>query len=187
MRRKDGIEKFIHDNRRTFEAERPGAAVWERLQQRLGEAEKDKGVQPGRVRPFSGGKRWLSVAAILLLCVSMAAFVRTFQIRKQAIDSFVPPDLREAQAYYESRIDQQMDRIKSAMSDRPGQDTLLSRLSTGQDAAYGRLRKALRENPGDQHVRAAFIGYYRSRLAVLDKIGDRLSEETAWNTPQGKY
>lgn len=181
MRSKDGIEKFIRNNRDAFEAERPGAEVWERLQQRLGEPPKDDGVPHGKVRPFGGGKRWLSVAAILLLCVSMAAFVRTFQIRKQATDAFVPADLREAQAYYENCINQQMERIKLAAREHPDQDTLLSRLFPRVDPAYGRLRTALHENPGDQQVRAAFIGYYRSRLAVLDKIEDRLSAETALN------
>jgi hypothetical protein len=171
MRQKDGIEQFVEENRNAFEGEGPDARVWQRLQERLA----DEGRRP-KIRRFPA-RRWSSVAAILVLCLSMAAFVRTFQISGQKINASIPADLRTAQAFYQNQINLQIDRIKSITANNGG-DTALLQNFTGPDQEYRHLTEALRENPGDPHVRAAFVEYYRSRLAVLNRIEGHLSQKT---------
>lgn len=173
MRQKDGIEQFVAENRNAFEGEGPGTAVWQRLQERLAADEEGRGL---KIRRFPA-RRWSSVAAVLVLCLSMAAFVRTFQITGPKINSSIPADLRTAQAFYQNQINLQIDRIKSITANN-GENKVLFENFTGPDQEYRRVTEALRENPGDPHVRAAFVEYYRSRLAVLNRIEGYLSQKT---------
>ncbi|HEX5554337.1 MAG TPA: hypothetical protein VFX43_13915 [Chitinophagaceae bacterium] len=178
MNHMDDIEKFISDHREAFDDTEPDATIWKNLQPRLAvEISGAKANQTIMRRLSRSSKRWISAAAVLLLCISLAAFVRTYQVKKQIMDRAIPTDLRDAQAYYEHRITVKIDRIRSISSQQTNQpDTSLWQLFGQRDAEYNRLRKALQENPGNAHVRAAFVEYYRSRLEVLNRIEDHLEE-----------
>jgi hypothetical protein len=116
----------------------------------------------------------MSVAAVFLLCIFLAAFMRTYQVKTETLDTAIPADLREAQAYYEGRISTKIERIRSLDSLQKKADTDLWQMFGQRDGEYDRLCQALRENPGNEHVRAAFVEYYRSRLEVLKGIEKRL-------------
>ncbi|MGH2643187.1 MAG: hypothetical protein ACRDE2_04510 [Chitinophagaceae bacterium] len=174
---KDNLESFIHDHRNEFDDAVPEDKIWSRLEnnlQRGGEGHNQKPI--AKVHRIShSGKRWLSAAAVFLLCISLAAFVRGYQVKKQMMDTSIPQDLQNAQAYYENRITVKIDRIKSMESlQNNNADTSLWQLFGQRDEEYKRIKKALQENPGDAHVRAAFVEYYRSRLSVLNQIEEHL-------------
>lgn len=172
----DSLERFVREHRSSMEQESPDPAVWARLEKSLGEVPGTR-RSPGRIIPMRRSpKRWISAAAVLLLCVSLAAFIRTYQVR-QVEETAIPADLLEAQAYYETRISQGLDRIKRLSQNQPGRtDTSLWQLMAERDQEYQRLRQALGENPGNAHVRAAFVEYYRSRLEVLRRVEEHLGD-----------
>lgn len=179
MNQQDDLEKFIRENREAFQEGAPADKVWDRLKDSLQETSGDKSRPKTLILRFSrSGKRWISAAAVLLLCISLAAFIRTYQITSQRMDTAIPADLQEAQGYYENRISQQIIKIKSLNLQAGSHDNSLVQLFGERDAEYGRLREALRENPGDAHVRAAFVEYYRSRLEVLNRVEKQLEENT---------
>lgn len=171
----DNLEKYIRGHRDEFDEDKPGANVWDNLQHRLYE-DSLKTKKPAIIRRMSlSAKKWVAVAAVLLLCVSFAAFIRTYQVKKEIAHTAIPTDLRDAQAYYETRIHTKIERIKS-LETNGTRDSSLWHLFGERDAEYNRLQKALRENPGNPHVRAAFVEYYRSRLEVLKRIEQHLEK-----------
>jgi len=178
MDQNDDIERFIRDHREDFEQQEPAADVWEKLERSLyAPKEETPAGRPVVRRLFTGSKRWLTAAAAVVLCVSLAAFARTYQLKTQMMDTAIPQDLRDAQAYYENRISLKVARIKS-ISARQGGDSTLWQAFTHRDEEYDRLKKALSENPGEPHVRAAFVEFYRSRLQVLTRIEGQLEERS---------
>lgn len=173
MEQKDDFERFIDDHRADFESERPDPHVWSRLEAAL-DSDKKAVNQPVAGKYFMHTKRWFTAAAALLLCISLAAFVRAYQVETQMVDRAIPGDLRDAQAYYNHRITLQVARIKTLSASRGG-DSAVWEAFTRPDEEYDRLIKALKENPGEPHVRAAFVEFYRSRLQVLIRIEKQLA------------
>lgn len=175
---KDGLEKFIQHNREQFEKEIPSAEIWERLQERLSEA-RDQKRREGRIHRLSrSGRRWLSAAAVFFIGLSLAAFIRTYEVKSRLADTAIPSDLADAQAFYENRIALRIERIKSLESQKnQPADTSLWQLFGQKDEEYERIRKDLHNNPGNAHVRAAFIEYYRARLEMLKRVETHLSKK----------
>lgn len=176
----DSLEEYIRNHRDEFEDAVPDNKVWDRVGRDLQkEAAKDRQGHSAKFRHLSrSGKRWLSAAAIFLLCISFAAFIRTYQVKTQMMNAAIPRDLQEAQAYYENRITAKIDRIKAIESIRKDNaDTSLWKLFGQHDEEYMRIKKALEENPGNAHVRSAFVEYYRSRLSVLNQIEQHLGTQ----------
>lgn len=171
----DDLEKYINDQRDAFDDDKPREEVWDKLQHRLYE-DSLKTKKPALIRHLSlSAKKWVAVAAVLLFCVSFAAFIRTYQVKKEIAHTAIPADLRDAQAYYETRIRTKIERIK-LLETKDRRDSSLWHLFGERDPEYDRLQKALHENPGNPHVRAAFVEYYRSRLEVLKRIEQHLEK-----------
>lgn len=172
----DKLEKYIRDHREAFDEGAPDPAVWEKLEHALWE---EKGLGKRSRKAFHISlrvRKWVAVAAIFLLCVSFAAFVRTYQVKKEVLQQAIPSDLQEARAYYKSQIRARIARISSLEPEGAARDSSLWQLFGEDDTEYERLHDALRENPGNPHVRAAFVEYYRSRLEVLKRIEKRMEK-----------
>ncbi len=182
MKNTDELERFMRDHREDFNSDLPPDKIWDQIERRLRsvgqESSRERGINKLPLPRL--GKRWISAAAVLLLCISLAAFVRTYQVRQQITDTVIPSGLQQVQAYYENRIAMQIDRIKSFESMHQNKaDTSLWQLFGRRDEEYNRIRRALQENPGNAHVRAAFVEYYRSRLSILDQIEQRMETTDA--------
>lgn len=174
----DNLENFVGAHRDDFDDKAPDDKIWRSLENRLKTEEQGGRRHRSVIRLPLSGKKWVSAAAVLLLCVSLAGFVRTYQVKSQMTNASLPKDLVNAKAYYENQLAVKIDRIKSMDSRYNIKDTSLWQIFGQPDAEYKRLQNAVRENPGDPHVRAAFVEYYRSRLAVLDRIEQKMQEDT---------
>lgn len=176
----DNLEDFIHNHRNEFEDAVPDNKIWDTVKNELGKkGEENAKKSTAEIHHISrSGKRWLSAAAVFVLCISMAAFVRTYQVKTEMKDATIPADLADAQAYYENRITIKIDRIKAMeFLQKDNADTSLWQLFGRRDEEYKRIKKALQGNPGNAHVRAAFVEYYRSRLSVLNQIEQHLEAQ----------
>lgn len=175
---KDEFEKFIRDHREDFDDSIPDSKIWNKLETRLFNAPSEVKKQSAVIRRISrSGKRWLSAAAVLFIGLSLAAFIRTYQVKTKIANTAIPSDLLDAQAYYENRIALKIERIKSIElgKDNPV-DTSLWQIFGQKDAEYERIRKDLHDNPDNPFVRSAFVEYYRSRLEVLKRIKAHLEK-----------
>lgn len=177
MKDLDKIEKFVRENKSAFDDAVPDNKVWDHITNALDESTPIVSSEKRTVVRYMSrvGKRWMSAAAVLLIAVSLAAFIRTYQVKTQMEDNAIPADLRDAQAYYESKISSKIETI-TAISGRQNVDTSLFHLLGERDAEYDRIRQDLHSNPGNPHVRSAFVEYYRSRLEVLNRMEDHLKK-----------
>lgn len=172
----DRLEKYIRDHREAFDEDNPDDGVWRRLEEQLWRADPSS-VKRRRIFYLSGRfKKRVAVAAVFFLGITFVAFVRTYQVKKEAIQQAIPPDLQEARAFYKSRIQNEIAGISRLRSPERVIDSSFLHLFEDEDTEYDRLSKALRENPDNPHVRAAFVEYYRSRLEVLKRIRKRLKD-----------
>jgi hypothetical protein len=122
----------------------------------------------------------MAAAAIMGSVILLAAFVRTYQVTSISRDA-IPADMQDARAYYEQRIAAKIERIKALEAGVGDRDTSLWHLFGERDGEYIRLSQALAENPGNAHVRAAFVEYYRSRLEVLNGIEAHIKRRESSN------
>lgn len=179
MKQQDDIEKFIRGHRDAFDDAVPNVNLWDRIEKELPAA--GPSLRPKRrgvLRSISrSGKRWMSAAAVLFLGIFLAAFIRAYQVKTHMADNAIPSDLRDAQTYYENKIDSKIREIKSLSHRTNNSDTSLLHLFGERDEEYDRIRKDLHNNPDNPHVRSAFVEYYRSRLGVLDRIEQHLQNK----------
>ncbi len=172
----DSLEKYIQNHREEFEQEGPDPKVWDKLEHRLWEEEKPKPEKQKIIFLNRNFRKWAAVAAVFLLGITFVAFVRTYQVKKEALQQVIPSDLLQAKAFYKAQINNEITRIKGLQPQKSSFDSSFLQLFNDNDAEYDRLTSALRENPDNPHVRAAFVEYYRSRLEVLKRIHKRLEE-----------
>lgn len=171
MNHPEDLEDFVQAHRRDFEQREPRPELWDGL---AGALRRSGGYRPSMARHlslrFPSARRWMSAAAIFGSIILLAAFVRTYQVTSSVSGAAIPADLQDARAYYEQLITAKIEQIKALDARTGDRDTSLWHLFGQRDGEYSRLREALVENPGNAHVRAAFVEYYRSRLEVLNGI-----------------
>lgn len=177
----DELEKYIRDNRSAFEEKGPEKDVWSRLEKSLWK--EDRNLKRAIVQFAKPVRKWVAVAAMFILAVSFAAFVRTYQVKQEMREQVIPSDLLDAQAFYKTQIHAHITRINRLRPEGLSGDSAVWKMFGENDAEYDRLRDALSANPNNPHVRAAFVEYYRSRLEILKRIQNRLENK---NTPLKK-
>lgn len=163
MNEQDKLEQFIRDHREEFDGREPAPAVWAALEKEISPRK-----APGIIRPLQ--LRWLKVAVVVLVAGGGLLLLRARQHTPFAgRPGYLPTQLAEAQDYYSRKIENRIAYIRSLPG---GQESLPPETlkMMGNDDAYRQIEEALRENPGDGRVQAAFVQYYRSRLEVLDRI-----------------
>ncbi|GAA4308742.1 hypothetical protein [Compostibacter hankyongensis] len=164
----DQFEKFVQDHREDFDSGGPSPRVWEGLQAALEE-------KPRAVRIRLRRKTWMKAAGWLLLA-GLAACLGIYRLARQTTVHPLPEELREVQSYYSGRINTQLEVIERYPEAKTGLSSRDLQAFRSGDSTYLQLRQALRENPGDTRIRAAFVEYYQSRLEALDKITGQLQQ-----------
>ena len=158
----DGLEAFIAAHRSEFEQPFDIQTGWTDLEGRWTSSTQ------APVRRL-GLRRMRRLAAAAAVVVSLAAFARAYQVDDQNSRG-LPQDMQEAQAYYEGEIHAEIVELQRHQdSDHPIDDRLLHSVEQ-RGTEYQMLVQALQENPGDANVHAAFVEYYRSRLALLHQL-----------------
>jgi|GEM_PF-5404375 hypothetical protein len=172
------LENFVRAHREALENQDPRPEIWNRLSDSLQASAKYKPAARQKHVLFGIRRRrpWMAAAAILGSVLVLAAFVRSYQVTSATMAA-IPADMQEARAYYEQRIAAKIERIKTLEAGIKDRDTSLWHLFGQRDGEYSRLRRALAENPGNAHVRAAFVEYYRSRLEVLNSLEDHIKRQ----------
>ncbi|MCW3464331.1 hypothetical protein [Chitinophaga nivalis] len=167
----DHFERFVQQNRSEFDSALPSPRIWEALEQELESNRKGRVVQLLR-------KNWFKAAVIAVLLVNAAALVyftghRQQQQRQEELAALAP-DVAEAKVYYSARIDQKLEMINAYPATALGMDSIARQELELKNDTYKALERELKNNPGNERIRAAMIRYYQLKLDLLDKILEEL-------------
>ncbi|HVI47358.1 MAG TPA: hypothetical protein VM802_20940 [Chitinophaga sp.] len=167
----DNFESFIRQHREEFEGPGPSPKVWEALEKELGNSRKGRVVQ-------MLGRNWFKAAVIAVLIINAAAFFYFAKNHQRQQDlAVLAPEVHEATAYYTSRINEKLEQINAYPASTLGLDSTARQELELRNDTYNALEKELKNNPGNERIRAAMIRYYQLKLDLLDKILEELREK----------
>lgn len=154
----DKIEKFIRDHRDAFDDLKAPSRVWARIDKR-------NGPQVHHLW------KWSAVAASGLLLIAVGYIFGMKNQSQPAIAGW--NEFEEAEQYYETRIHQKMEQIKTL----PVGEEVLSDIKI-LDEVYEQLRRQLTEDPNAnaEVLLAAMIRHQKQKLEVMDEILNRVDK-----------
>lgn len=172
----DNFESFIQQHREEFEERGPSPRVWDALEKELGRNSQGKVVR-------LLAKNWFKAAVIAVLLINGAAIFffanRSKQHRNTTELAMIAPEMVEAKNFYTNRIEEKLEVIKSYPAAELGLDSsALHELELRNDT-YKMLERELKNNPGNERIRAAIVKYYQLKLDLLDKILEELQSKHA--------
>ncbi|MDR6569312.1 hypothetical protein SAMN05660461_6111 [Chitinophaga ginsengisegetis] len=168
----DNFEGFIRQHRNEFEEEGPSPRVWSALEQEL------TGRRKGKVISLLQ-KNWFKAAVIAVLLANAGAlfyFTKHRQPQQQEL-AVLAPDIQEAGVYYTSRINEKLQLIDAYPDSALGLDSAARKELELRNDTYKALEKELKNNPGNERIRAAMVRYYQLKLDLLDKILEELHDK----------
>lgn len=184
----DALEKFIAHNREAFDNAAPPENLWDDLQAVLPEQKK---------RPsYRNVIIWTARAAAAILIFASAWFLNDIRDHKahqntiameKSASSHIINELREAEAFYNARIDHNKKRIAAFASQQPGLMESVDMDLNELDAVYNELKKDLGDNAANQDVVEAMIQNYRLKLDILEQILEQLEEKSINNNAVQNY
>lgn len=151
MSTRQSLEEFIRENRAELDDLKAPPGLWRRID-----------PNPATVSPIW---KWTAVAAIGLLLISIGFIVGR---QAQATPDIAGWDEFQAtEAYYESRINAKMDRIKTL---EVGEEVLAD--IQVLDEVYHQLKKQLLEDPNadTQKLLTNMIRHQQQKLEVMERI-----------------
>ncbi|MBN2213439.1 MAG: hypothetical protein JW723_04280 [Bacteroidales bacterium] len=179
---KDKLEKYIIENREAFDIHEPGEGVWKKI---------EKNIQPKR----SVNWRtiiWRAAAVVLIFAASYMVHDlldgkkrEIARSRTKKEKELVIPELREAEIYYSTLINEKLQEIKPMFSEDPMLEKEIRYDLNQLDSIYRELKNDLRDNIANQEVIEAMIQNYRMRLNILEDILSQLKPEE--NDNHSKY
>lgn len=173
----DKLEKFINQNKGTFDSDEPSDDLWNRIEHELPTEEKT-----------SWWSYW-KVAAMLFLFSTVVLLVDRFEQPEQPIDqtTALSEEFAEAEQFYSRLISERKAQIDSYQIHGDLHREFLDDMNELDDL-YLELRSTFESKKGDQKLIDAMISNLRLRMRIMDRqieILERLdeyadeSEETA--------
>ena len=178
------MERFIRDNRESFDVHQPGAKVWEQIEKEIGKPKPE--IRIIRIAAF----RWSAAAAVLIL-VSLAAWLFTREAQENgaapamaSLDSAGTPSAPDTQdpvvaeidpqyaqmvAQFNGMIEAKQKEIRSIEKDNPELFRQFSGDIRKLDSTYQVLRNTLTANPNKEQLLQAMIGNLQMQINLLNQ------------------
>jgi hypothetical protein len=162
----DRLEDYIKNNRDDLDIYKPSPFLWRRITMGL---KSDKRT----------ASRWISVAASV--AVLIATSVTFYHIGKGGKDSErniisgrvsagVSPELKEAEAYYNNRVNMLFLEAAPMLTANPDLKRELNFDISRIDSIYLEIRKDLKDNIANQEVVEALIQNYLIKIEILEEV-----------------
>lgn len=153
----DRLEQFIRDHKEALDHLKAPEGVWDR-------------VAPIRKAVFPIWK-YTAIAASGLLLIAMG-YILGMRTQQAPMDESYS-ELKEAEQYYQSRINQKMEQIKTL----PVHDEVISDLQV-LDEVYEQLRKEMAQDPNTKPERllSAMVRHQQQKLDIMEKILERVDK-----------
>jgi hypothetical protein len=165
---RDNLERFIAEHRDQFELFDPDQRLWEGIRSRVSRKK--------TLRISTRGILWRAAAVIVIFMMSflLTEYLHRNNIwlvwKEKAIKTDAIPELREAEIYYTTLVNEKLMEIQPLISDFPGLGEELKEDMAELDSIYAGLRKDLADNIANDEVVEAMIQNYRLKLAILEDL-----------------
>jgi hypothetical protein len=160
------LEKIIINNLEGFNTDEPSDSHFERFRSKL-----ERSGKQSEKRLY---RTVCKIAAVLIIIVISAWIIRLiyYNIDEGRIESVsqISSELCEAEEYYKYQINNKYEIIRKLnFNDKGERKSIISELKD-MDSDYRELKKDLEQNPYDERVINAVIGYYMVKLESMDRI-----------------
>ena len=165
---KDNLERFIAENRDQFDLYDPDQRLWKGIQVRV---RRKKALRIG-----TAGILWRAAAIIIIFMMSFLVqeYLHRNNIwlgsRERDIETDAIPELKEAEIYYSTLVNEKLIEIQPLIDDFPELSSELSNDLAELDSVYNSLKKDLIDNIANDEVVEAMIQNYRLKLEILEDL-----------------
>ena len=163
----DNLEKFIVENRASFDRETPSPRVWAGIEGVL-ETRKPQ----ARIRPLW---RALSAAAAAILLLGLGSVIgiyayKSVQFREAPTLASLAPEFAETEQYYASRVNTRMRQLSQL--NQPAVESDIKQL----DEIYAELQRELDTAPRESRdkIIQAMIRNYQIKLDILERVLEKV-------------
>jgi len=181
---KDNLEQFIAENRDQFDLSDPDQRLWKNIQSR---ASRKKAFHIG-----TKGILWRAAAVIIIFSISF--LVQEYLHRNvplsgwknKSVSTDVIPDLKEAEIYYTSLVNEKLSEIQPLIKQYPELSDGLRNDLAELDSVYSSLKKDLSDNIANDEVVEAMIQNYRLKLEILEDLLNYLQGKSKSDADENK-
>lgn len=184
---KDKLEKFIAENRESFDYYEPGDEVWNNVK---------SNIKQGKVIKFNYRTLLVRVAAVLIIFFSSYYFHGYMQNRENnkrlalrerlEENALMIPELVETEAFYTSQVTARLVELKEYTSEYPDIEDDIRYDLNELDSVYAEIKKDLKDNVANDEVVEALIQNYRLKLKILEDLLIQLKQTENQNTNQNE-
>lgn len=177
------IEDIIRSNRQAFDDKEPSEGHFERFRGKL-EQQNRKSVQ------FSW--RFVMKAAVVGILVVLSGLwlydnIYDTSARDPYTNQEISPEIKEAQMYYSSLVEQKYQKIKSFDFKDEKQKKMLLQELRQMNETHESIREDLKSNPDDPRVINALIRHYQMKLNVMNQILNQLHNINQTNNKEKSH
>lgn len=173
------LDQFIRENRSAFDDAEPPEGHFERFSLKLEQ-------MPDNPPEHASRFRLLRVAAVILLLITVSAVFFEYVARQagQALladhSTEMNKELLDAIHYYDLDAAGQLEQLYRLTSGKPDAGTITGSMQqelNDLDASITDLKRALKENPGNERIYAAIIMNRQMKNTILNNMIRRLSDQ----------
>lgn len=184
---KDKLEKFIAENRESFDFYEPTDEVWNNVK---------SNIKQVKVIKFNYRTLLVRVAAVLIIFFSSYYFHDFMQNRENykrlalrsriEENAFMIPELVETEAFYAGKVTARLVELKTYTSEFPDIEDDIRYDLNELDSVYAEIKKDLKDNVANNEVVEALIQNYRLKLKILEDLLIQLKQSDNQNTNQNE-
>lgn len=184
---KDGLEKFVGQNRVFMDSEEPSPLVWEGIEQHLeGKSKHSIPLQKGgfRIKLY----RYASVAAAALVLMTIGGIIWSQfgpQPEPTKILTFgtISPEYAELESFYAKQVSTQLKQLNKYRYDKDIMEDIAE-----LDTAFKDLRDELGKDGTveDDEIIDAMIENYQTKIEILERVLLRIKKDKAAKAQQTK-
>ena len=173
----DNLEKFITENRDSFDDAEPLAGHFSRFEEKLEQ-------QQGHAGFIIDRNFLLKIAAGLLILLTVSVYIFDFAANRisknlsgNSRSAVVPAEMQDAINYYDDAASTklgQIDKLACCGQDTRKVHTMANKEMETLNANSAELQKALSENPGNERIREAIIQNHQMKEKVMNQVVDKL-------------
>ncbi len=164
----DNLEKFIENNRESFDNEEPSIEHLENFKSKLNTKNK---VIIKRSFIFK------AAAILIITAITSLIAIKSYEINykndtnKQMTLSDVSVEYKEIESFYKNDVHIKIEELKSLTCKvEESQKTMIFDEISVLNGVYNNLQKELLSNPNDKRIIDAMINNYQIRVELLDKV-----------------
>lgn len=173
----DKLDKYIEENRGSFDDLTPSGDMWERISQ---DTQKKRGLSRKLITYRISG-----AAAILIVALFGYNYFSTSQPQQQHM-SAAYEEVLETEQYYNNKVLQKKQQIFKLTSSDPDIKTDIEAELALLDKAMLELKNDLQENISNTEVVEAMVQNYRMKLQILEDILKYIEPQQEIETEQTK-